>query len=92
MTGRGAIRAPRPATSAELNKPTGVAIDAAGNLVAADDSDNGAVWVVPATSGTKYYQMGGPASLKCRDVARGASVNSNAGTLSVDRITRIEVM
>jgi len=44
-----------PATSAELNFPTGVAVDAAGNLVVADES-NDRVRVVAARTGTFYGQ------------------------------------
>ncbi len=44
-----------PATSAELNAPRGVALDAAGNLIIAD-TGNGRVRVVAASSGTSYGQ------------------------------------
>jgi trimeric autotransporter adhesin len=44
-----------PATSAELDEPGGVAVDAAGNLVIADGG-NDVVRVVAATSGTFYGQ------------------------------------
>jgi trimeric autotransporter adhesin len=44
-----------PATSAELNVPNGVAVDAAGNLVIADTSNN-RVRVVAAHTGTFYGQ------------------------------------
>jgi len=44
-----------PATSAELASPEGVAVDAAGNLVFADDG-NSRVRVVAASSGTFYGQ------------------------------------
>jgi trimeric autotransporter adhesin len=44
-----------PATSAELNDPTRVAVDAAGNLVIAD-TFNGRVRVVAASTGTFYGQ------------------------------------
>ena len=44
-----------PATSAELNFPTGVAVDAAGNLLIAD-ADNNRVRVVAASTGTFYGQ------------------------------------
>jgi trimeric autotransporter adhesin len=44
-----------PATSAELNGPDGVAVDAAGNLVIAD-RDNYRVRVVAASTGTFYGQ------------------------------------
>ncbi len=44
-----------PATSAELGQPQGLAVDAAGNLVIADTSDN-RVRVVAAATGTFYGQ------------------------------------
>jgi trimeric autotransporter adhesin len=44
-----------PATSAELNLPTGVAVDGAGNLVIAEE-DNNRVRVVAVTTGTFYGQ------------------------------------
>ena len=44
-----------PATSAELDEPGGVAVDAAGNVVIADGG-NDVVRVVAATSGTFYGQ------------------------------------
>jgi trimeric autotransporter adhesin len=44
-----------PATGAELDKPTGVTVDGAGNLVVAD-TDNSRVRVVAVTSGTFYGQ------------------------------------
>jgi trimeric autotransporter adhesin len=44
-----------PATSAELNFPENAAVDAAGNLVIADD-DNNRVRVVAASTGTFYGQ------------------------------------
>jgi trimeric autotransporter adhesin len=44
-----------PATSAEMNDPAGVAVDAAGDLVIAD-RENGRVRVVAATTGTFYGQ------------------------------------
>jgi trimeric autotransporter adhesin len=45
----------RPATSAKMNIPEGVAVDAAGNLVITD-SDNNRVRVVAAKTGTFYGQ------------------------------------
>ena len=44
-----------PATSAELNRPAGVAADAAGNLLIAD-TDNQRIRVVAASTGTFYGQ------------------------------------
>ena len=44
-----------PATAAELNFPTGIAVDAAGNLVIADEFNN-RVRVVAARTGTFYGQ------------------------------------
>ena len=42
-----------PATSAELDDPLGVAVDASGNLLVADEGNN-RVRLVAATSGTFY--------------------------------------
>src|SRR5439155_21999354 len=44
-----------PATAAELNLPSGVTVDGAGNMVIAD-SDNNRVRVVAASTGTFYGQ------------------------------------
>ena len=44
-----------PATSAELNSPSGVAVDASGDLLIAD-TGNERVRVVAATTGTFYGQ------------------------------------
>jgi hypothetical protein len=53
--GTGGLGDGGPATSAELNAPTGVAVDAHGNLVIADLSDH-RVRVVAAGTGTFYRQ------------------------------------
>jgi hypothetical protein len=64
-----------PATAAELNQPTGVAADPAGNLVIAD-SNNFRVRVVAAKTGTFYGQ-----AMKAGDIytVAGTGVNSDEG-------------
>ena len=59
-----------PATSAKLNQPTGVAVDAAGNLYIADPQDqrvrkvnaSGTITTLAGTGVRDYSGDGGPAS------------------------------
>jgi trimeric autotransporter adhesin len=70
-----------PATSAELNDPSGVALDAAGNLVIAD-SVNYRIRVVAASSGTFYGQSmtAGDIYTVAGDGTMGSSGNGGPAT------------
>jgi NHL repeat len=82
-----------PATSAELNQPTQIAVDGAGNLVFADTGNN-RVRVVAATTGTFYGQAmtaggiytvaGNGSSAFSGDNGPATSAGLDAGGVAVD--------
>jgi len=78
-----------PATSAQFNTPTGVALDAAGNLYIAD-SQNAVVWKVSGgtisivAGGGKATTFGGPATGIELDYPYGISVDSSGNLYIAD--------
>jgi uncharacterized protein (TIGR03437 family) len=79
-----------PATSAELNGPWGVAVDAAGNLYIADVSNNcvrkvsnGVITTVAGNGTAGYTGDGGPATSAQLNNPYGVAVDSASGNLYI---------
>ena len=91
-----------PATSAMLNSPTGVAVDAAGNLFIADYNNNrvrrvdasGQISTVAGTGTQGYSGDGGPATSAMLNRPGGVAVDAAGGMLIADtsnhRVRRAE--
>ena len=81
-----------PATSAKLNQPTGVAVDAAGNLYIADPQDqrvrkvsaSGTITTLAGTGVRDYSGDGGPASAATLNAPSGVAVDSAGNVYIAD--------
>ncbi len=72
-----------PATSAQLNRPSGIALDAAGNLIIADTGNNvirkvssGVITTLAGTGTANYSGDNGPATAAAINGPRGVSTNA----------------
>ena len=79
------------ATSAELNRPVGVAVDSAGNLYIADTGNNrirkvsnGVITTIAGSGAQGYSGDGGPATIAALSVPTGVAVDSAGNVYIAD--------
>lgn len=80
-----------PATSALLDRPTGVAVDASGNIYIADTLNNrirevseGTITTIAGTGASKFSGDGGPAAAATLDQPAAVAVDSNGNVYIAD--------